>query len=83
MRFGVLWAGKFFCRQCNRLRLTSDGRIKPCLYSSDYFDIKKMLRNRSSDQQILNNLQKVIKQKHKYNKQNMKIEDFSMRRIGG
>jgi len=30
-----------FCQSCNRLRLTSDGRIKPCLYSPRSYDIKK------------------------------------------
>lgn len=30
-----------FCKNCNRLRLTADGRIKPCLYWIDELDIKK------------------------------------------
>ncbi len=29
-----------FCHRCNRLRLTADGRIKPCLHSSLEFNIK-------------------------------------------
>ena len=29
-----------FCGSCNRLRLTSDGKIKPCLHSSDEYCIK-------------------------------------------
>lgn len=29
------------CFQCNRLRLTSDGKIKPCLFSDIEFDIKE------------------------------------------
>lgn len=29
-----------FCAACNRIRLTADGRIKPCLHSSDEFCIK-------------------------------------------
>lgn len=29
-----------FCGTCNRLRLTADGRIKPCLHSRDEFPIK-------------------------------------------
>ena len=29
-----------FCAACNRIRLTADGRIKPCLHSSDEFLIK-------------------------------------------
>ncbi|PKL59516.1 MAG: GTP 3',8-cyclase MoaA, partial [Methanomicrobiales archaeon HGW-Methanomicrobiales-4] len=30
-----------FCRHCNRLRITSDGRLKPCLLRQDnHIDIK-------------------------------------------
>lgn len=29
-----------FCSRCNRIRLTSDGKIKPCLHSSDEINIK-------------------------------------------
>ncbi len=29
------------CEKCNRLRLTSDGKIKPCLFSDIEYDIKK------------------------------------------
>lgn len=29
-----------FCAECNRLRLTSDGKLKPCLHSGDEYSIK-------------------------------------------
>ena len=29
-----------FCGTCNRLRLTADGKLKPCLHSGDEFSIK-------------------------------------------
>ena len=29
-----------FCGECNRLRLTSDGNLKPCLHSADEYSIK-------------------------------------------
>ncbi len=29
-----------FCAECNRIRLTSDGKLKPCLHSSDEISIK-------------------------------------------
>ena len=29
-----------FCRECNRIRLTSDGKLKPCLHSSVEFPVK-------------------------------------------
>lgn len=29
-----------FCSQCNRIRLTADGKLKPCLHSSDEYSVK-------------------------------------------
>ena len=29
-----------FCAECNRIRITADGKIKPCLHSSDELSIK-------------------------------------------
>lgn len=34
-----------FCQTCNRLRLTADGNIKPCLYWSDEFNVRKYIGN--------------------------------------
>lgn len=34
-----------FCETCNRLRLTADGNIKPCLYWSDEFNVRKVIGN--------------------------------------
>ncbi|MEW6230745.1 MAG: GTP 3',8-cyclase MoaA [Chloroflexota bacterium] len=33
-----------FCYQCNRLRLTADGRLRPCLLSEDEIDLRAPLR---------------------------------------
>lgn len=33
------------CTRCNRLRLTSDGRLRPCLYSDREYRLRPMLRN--------------------------------------
>lgn len=30
------------CKNCNRLRLTADGKIKPCLFSDEEFDVRSM-----------------------------------------
>jgi cyclic pyranopterin phosphate synthase len=29
-----------FCGECNRLRLTADGKLKPCLHAADEYSIK-------------------------------------------
>lgn len=34
-----------FCGDCNRLRLTSDGKLKPCLHSNNEIDILEVVRN--------------------------------------
>jgi len=33
-----------FCSECNRLRLTADGKLKPCLHSADEYSIKGLNR---------------------------------------
>lgn len=38
-----------FCNECNRLRLTSDGRLKNCLFSSHEVDVKAAVRARDLD----------------------------------
>ena len=33
-----------FCSECNRLRLTADGKLKPCLHSADEYSVKGLSR---------------------------------------
>ena len=33
-----------FCGACNRLRITAEGKIRPCLFSHDEWDLKPLLR---------------------------------------
>jgi len=33
-----------FCQACNRLRLTADGKLRPCLFSDDEIDLRSPLR---------------------------------------
>ncbi|MFD0586393.1 GTP 3',8-cyclase MoaA [Paenibacillus sp. GCM10027627] len=37
-----------FCKSCNRLRLTADGNLKPCLYWVDELNVKSALGDRSA-----------------------------------
>lgn len=41
-----------FCDQCNRLRLTADGRLKACLLCNDSIDIKNPIRTGASDNEL-------------------------------
>lgn len=50
---GVISAiSNHFCASCNRLRLTADGKIKPCLFSDTEYDIRSALR-KSSEEEVL------------------------------
>jgi cyclic pyranopterin phosphate synthase len=39
-----------FCGECNRLRLTADGRLKNCLFSDQEIDVKEAVQIRDRDQ---------------------------------
>ena len=52
-----------FCDSCNRMRLTADGKLRPCLLSDKEIDIKKALRNSASDDQLREILRYAIKSK--------------------
>lgn len=43
-----------FCAQCDRMRITSDGRLLTCLFENPGYDIKNLLRNGKTDQEIAN-----------------------------
>ncbi len=49
---------KPFCLNCNRIRLTSDGKLRYCLFAIDETDVKGLLRSGATDEQI----QAVIRQ---------------------
>lgn len=36
---------RHFCSECNRLRLTADGKIRPCLFSDEEYDVRAALRD--------------------------------------
>lgn len=42
---------RHFCSECNRLRLTADGKLRPCLFSDDEYDLRTALRNGGEDDQ--------------------------------
>lgn len=42
-----------FCSTCTRARLTADGKLVTCLFSATGHDLKKLLRNRATDEEII------------------------------
>jgi cyclic pyranopterin phosphate synthase len=43
---------KPFCLNCNRIRLTSDGKLRYCLFAIEEMDVRELLRSGASDEQI-------------------------------
>ncbi|HWR58445.1 MAG TPA: GTP 3',8-cyclase MoaA [Thermodesulfovibrionales bacterium] len=41
-----------FCGDCNRLRITADGKLRPCLFSETEIDLKPALLNQSSGSEL-------------------------------
>ncbi|MGD8501673.1 MAG: GTP 3',8-cyclase MoaA [Phycisphaerales bacterium] len=72
-----------FCQKCNRLRLTSDGKVSPCLYSAHHYDVKKLVRAGASDEVVLDLLKKILHEKGDYTKLNSPAPEFPMQNIGG
>lgn len=54
-----------FCHQCNRLRLTSEGKLRSCLLSGNETDLKSFVRGDGSDQDIVNIIRETILSKPK------------------
>ena len=54
-----------FCESCNKLRLTCDGKLRPCLGSHLEFDIKTPLRQGADDDQLKRFFSQVVERKPK------------------
>ncbi|MBP2654394.1 MAG: moaA 2 [Firmicutes bacterium] len=52
-----------FCSACNRLRLTADGKLKPCLLSDNEVDLKTPLRSGASDVELARLFQLAVEAK--------------------
>jgi cyclic pyranopterin phosphate synthase len=52
-----------FCNDCNRLRITCDGKIRPCLFSSHMIDMKEAFTRHNPEQEIKKLLIKAITDK--------------------
>lgn len=72
-----------FCAVCNRVRLTSAGMLKPCLYSDDGIDLKHLLRDGISDADLLQTMQKIIYAKPDGHRFEVQAARFNMSQIGG
>src|SRR3954468_4182339 len=77
---------KPFCGDCNRIRLTADGRLRTCLFSLNETDLRTPLRDGSSDEvleQIIRDAVWRKELKHRVNDPGFVQPVRSMSAIGG
>lgn len=75
-----------FCGTCNRIRLTPQGELKTCLYGDNVLNVRDLMRDGASEQQLQEALTKAIGQKEKDGweaEKNSHSLHASMARIGG
>ncbi|MCK5767646.1 MAG: GTP 3',8-cyclase MoaA, partial [Candidatus Atribacteria bacterium] len=84
-----------FCKTCNRIRLTSEGKLRPCLFSNKEIDIKSEIRNSEKlnistpylrKKLIQEKIIEAVKLKPESHQLNTKIKNdisFQMSKIGG
>jgi len=49
-----------FCGACNRIRITPQGNLKTCLYDNGVLNIKELMRDGFTDEEIKQSLEKVL-----------------------
>ena len=75
-----------FCSSCDRIRLTSDGQLRTCLFSRREWDLKAPLRDGASDDELAALIRFAVRHKelkHKINDPGFVRASRSMSQIGG
>jgi cyclic pyranopterin phosphate synthase len=75
-----------FCDNCNRLRLTADGKIRTCLFSLHEHDLKPLLRGDASDDDLAKWLVDVVlkkEERHNIGETDFEQPNRTMSSIGG
>jgi len=75
-----------FCSRCNRMRLTPDGKLRPCLLGEDEIDLKTPLRNNASMEELKSQILKAVASKsehHNLEGGNIRLVNRKMSQIGG
>jgi cyclic pyranopterin phosphate synthase len=75
-----------FCGHCNRIRLTADGKIRTCLFSVTEHEVRPLLRNEATDEDLSDYLRAVVWQKeprHRIGEPDFVPASRSMSCIGG
>jgi cyclic pyranopterin phosphate synthase len=74
-----------FCFSCNRLRLTADGRLRPCLLADDAINLRRALRGRRSLEEVRRLIQEAVASKPERHRleEGLGPKPGAMARIGG
>lgn len=75
-----------FCSSCNRLRVTAEGQFRNCLFSTDEWDVRKLLRGGASDEDVAKLIRECVLAKapgHGIHDDGFKKPDRAMYQIGG
>lgn len=75
-----------FCGNCNRLRLTADGKIRTCLFSLYEHDLKPLLRGDVTDEELVEWLARVVlkkEERHHIGETDFEQPNRTMSAIGG
>jgi cyclic pyranopterin phosphate synthase len=75
-----------FCAECNRLRLTADGKLRTCLFSIDETDLRAPLRGGASDVELERIIRDAVwrkELKHRVNEPGFRRPSRTMSAIGG
>lgn len=52
-----------FCKDCDRIRITADGKLVPCLFSDKTYDLKSIIRSNATDEEVANYIIASFKKK--------------------
>jgi cyclic pyranopterin phosphate synthase len=77
---------KPFCGDCDRVRLTADGQFRTCLFATDEFDMRRLLRDGADDDAIASAIRRAVGTKwagHQINQVTFVRPRRSMSQIGG
>lgn len=75
-----------FCGHCSRIRLTADGKLRTCLFSKDDHDLRGLLRDGASDEDVIAYVKSVVHEKeegHRINTPGFVPPSRTMVFIGG
>ncbi len=75
-----------FCDHCNRIRMTADGKLRTCLFSTEETNLKELIRSGATDKTIIETLKQAILVKepgHKINLDDFERPTRAMHAIGG